>query len=364
MKFYSVITDTYASSPNTAPTPTLLMRNLRFSLIIPISLHMRLNRPLLLKTFSRSIHWGILVCAIVISQNAWSEEVTQNTSFQTVDVTNRKASDESLQHSTSFAMTALMDLGNLNIPSAVNNGMTAYGKYRNSETLDRLGDENTYRSSILSSAGTETPVYKKTDTTFRRLDPSFLRQGQFNEVASEFEKRSGMKRETFLTQLSDVSEKKIRRSDPQLVDKVVGRFESFISKIPNAEFRANLEKGVKMVPESVRSGIIAKAVQKFATPNGPTSPEPTTSPVVAKEEKDPAKAPEETVAAVEAAAPAAASPAPETSSVVPSREPSSTNGKNPLGNIIQAAIDTQENEVSIFQQITKKYRSLTPNLVN
>lgn len=323
---------------------------------------MRLNLNFL-KNFSRFILWGNLWCALLLIQNAWSEEVTQNTSFQTVDVTNRKASDASLQHSTSFAMTALLDLGNLNIPSAVNNGMTAYGKYRNSETLDRLGDENTYRSSILSSAGTETPVFKKTDTTFRRLDPSFLRQGKFNEVASEFEKRSGMKRETFLTQLSDVSEKKIRRSDPQLVDKVVGRFESFISKIPNADFRANLEKGVKMVPESVRSGIIAKAVQKFATPAGPTSPEPPTTPVVAQEEKAPANVSPETVAALEAPAAPVTPSAPEVSPV-PSREPSSTDGKNPLGNIIQAAIDTQENEISIFQQITKKYRSLTPNLVN
>lgn len=306
--------------------------------------------------------FGAIFSLFLIGSNSWSEEVTQNTSFQNIDLTNRKASDESLQHSTSFAMSALLDLGNLNIPSAVNNGMTAYGKYRNSETLDRLGDENAYRSSILSSAGGETPVFKKTDTTFRRLDPNFLRQGKYNEVATEFEKRSGMKRETFLTQLSDVSEKKIRRSDPQLVDKVVGRFENFIAKIPNADFRANLEKGVKMVPESVRSGIIAKAVQKFATPATPSSTPEITNPVASKDEK-PATA-VNTSPVAEAVTPTepAASSIPEVST--PARSPSSEDGKNPLGNIIQAAIDTQENEVTIFQQVTKKYRTLTPNLLN
>ncbi len=320
-----------------------------------------------LENFVRPIFIGIsLAFAMAISTSTFANDVTQNTSFQTTDVTNRQASDQSLQHSTSYAMTALMDLGNLNVPSAVNNGMTAYGKYRNSETLDRLGDQNAYRSSALSSAGSAAPaVMRKTDTTFRRLDPSFLRQGKFNEVASEFEKRSGMKRETFLNQMSEISEKKIKRSDPQLVDKVIGRFESFISKIPNADFRANLEKGVKMVPESVRTGIISKAVQKFANPmNAATSAAGNELPITPAENKAAPVAAEKVETPVVAEAPMEPA-APVADLSASSRAPAAADdGKNPLGNIIQAAIDTQETEVSIFQQVSKKYRSLTPVLVN
>jgi hypothetical protein len=304
--------------------------------------------------------------AFLFATSVYANEVTQNTSFQNTDVTKRKASDESLQHSTSYAMTALMDLGNLNIPAAVNNGMTAYGKYRNSETLDKLGDQNAYRSSALSSATSGAPaVMRKTDTTFRRLDPNFLRQGPYNEVASEFEKRSGMKRETFLSQMSEISEKKIKRSDPQLVDKVIGRFENFIAKIPNADFRANLEKGVKMVPDSMRTGIISKAVQKFANPlNAAATTAATEVPVTAEKKEEP-KAAEPVATPVVAEAPAEEPIAPAPDLSAPSRTPATADdGNNPLGNIIQAAIDTQENEVSIFQQVSKKYRSLTPILVN
>jgi hypothetical protein len=304
---------------------------------------------------------AVLMASFLYCFPSLAEDVNQNTSFQTTDITNRKASDTSLQHSTSYAMTALMDLGNLNIPSAVNNGMTAYGKYRNSETLDKLGDQNIMRAGSLSTAGSEGNLTaRKTDTTFRRLDPNFMRQGKFHEVASEFEKRSGMKREQFLNQMSEISEKKIRRSDPQLVDKVIGRFENFVAKIPNADFRANLEKGIAMVPASVRTGIISKAVQKFASPSGLSvasndSPaqSKTETPVAVENQEPPKEVAQET------ASPQQVAPS------VSVREPASSGeSDNPLGNIIQSAIDTHEDGFTIFQQVSKKYRTLQPSLIN
>lgn len=279
--------------------------------------------------------------------------VEQNTAYLTTDGTNRVGSDESLQQSTGYAMTALMDLSNLNIQGAVNNGMTAYGKYRNSETLDKLGDQNVRNAGALSSVGSEAPSRAPTVTTFRRLDPSFLQKGKFAEVAAEFEKRSGMKRETFLNQLADVSEKKISRKDPQLVDKVVGRFESFISKIPNKDFRGNLQKGVKMVPETVRTGLISKAVAKFAgmMASGP-APE-ISAPKVAAAPAPVAAEP----AAVAALAPEAAAPA---AVVAEERAPASEDPQNPLGNIVQAALETQNQDPTIFQQVSRRIRILTP----
>lgn len=288
-----------------------------------------------------------------------AEGTNQNTAYLDTDVKNRAASDTSMQHSTGYAMNALMDLGNLNIKSAVNNGMNAYGKYRNSETLDKLGDINFNQANALSSVGGEgaSAAPRKTDTTFRRLDPSFLHKGEMNKVATEFEKKSGMKRETFLGQLSEISEKKIRRSDPQLVDKVLGRFESFIAKIPNKDFRDNLQKGVNMVPQSMRTGIISKAVAKFSNALAPEgAPAPAAAQVAAAPEETPLVAAAEEEAPPAAEQPAAVAAVTEAS---PAREPASEEA-NPLGNIIQAALDEQNQDPTIFQIVTRRYRLLTP----
>jgi hypothetical protein len=260
-------------------------------------------------------------------------------------------------------MNALMDLGNLNIKSAVNNGMNAYGKYRNSETLDKLGDINFNQASALSSVGSDgaSAAPRKTDTTFRRLDPSFLRKGEMAQVASEFEKKSGMPRETFLNQLSEISEKKIRRSDPQLVDKVLGRFENFVAKIPNKDFRNNLQKGVNMVPQSLRTGIISKAVAKFSNALAPgTTPSPAAEQVAAAPADAQVPAEASTGEEVAEAAPSA-EPAMEASRELASDDPAN-DPANPLGNIIQAAIDTQSQDPTIFQIVTRRYRLLTPTI--
>lgn len=287
----------------------------------------------------------------------------QDEFFKATDLKNRGASDDSLKHSTAYAMNALMDLSNLNIKSAVNNGMTAYGKYRNSETLDKLGDQNIQRAGSLASVGSAVSTSGPTNTTFRRLDPSFLRKGKFGEIASEFEKRSGMPREKFLAQMSDVSEKKIRRSDPKLVDKVVGRFENFVAQIPNPDFRNKLQKGVEMVPATVRTGLISQAVSKFANATSgaalptvseissanlsPTSPTPASEPIA--EAYIPVTGVD---VKAEERAPASEPTAPE--------HVDASDGSNPLGSIIQAAIATQGQDTTIFQQVSRRYRIVTP----
>jgi hypothetical protein len=302
----------------------------------------------------------------------WAQDQTKL--FQATETRNRAGSDDSLKNSTAYAMNALMDLSNLNIKSAVNNGMTAYGKYRNSETLDRLGDENMRRAASLASVGSSAVTeVKKTETTFRRLDPKFLREGKFAKVASEFEKRSGMPRETFLSQMSEISEKKISRSDPQLVNKVIGRFENFVAKIPNADFKAQLQQGVELVPASQRTGLISQAVSKFAatTPSLPAdsavsaaSPAAEIPSALGAAEAAPS-ATEASDGTVAAKAPSADDRAPASAFEPNLNEISDTGveeGSNPLGGIIQAAIDTQAQDLSLFQQITRRYRVLTPQL--
>ena len=291
----------------------------------------------------------------------------QNTAFLETDKKNRAGSDESLKHSTVFAMSALMDLGNLNIPAAVNNGITAYGKYRNSGTLDRLSNENMLNSASMSSAGTEAPTINFIKTTFRRLDPSFLRSGKYSQVAEQFEKKTGMKREQFLTKLSDVSEKKLKKDDPQLAQKALQEFEGFISAIPNQSFRANLQKGVNLVPKTIRTELIAKAVTKFSSVSPPSG----NSQGAQRETASAPAAAAISVPAASSSGPLASAPpetpqepgaAPDPALASPIAEAQPSEQKNALQNVIVAALDTQGEEPSIFQQVSRKYRSLTPQL--
>lgn len=325
------------------------------------------------------------VAALTCAQS-YAAGTGQDQFFVNTDQKNRVASDDSMKSSTTFAMSALMDLASLKIPAAVNNGMTAYGKYRNSETLDKLGDLNQARAASMASIGNGTGSGKieKTQTSFRRLGTGFLREGPAAEVAAEFEKRSGMTREKFMQHLSSVSEKKISRNDPQLVDKVLTRFEGFIADIPNPEFKGNLQKAVNMVPSTVRTGLIGKAVAKFASVVSAANASSSTVSDVSAADLGAAGA----AATAAAPAPAAASAsglggsdaesgsgasravAAADGNVVPTLGTSLTElpnsrgsdgAANPLGNIVQAAITSQgqAKDITIFQQVSRVYRNMT-----
>lgn len=298
---------------------------------------------------------------LILASSAPARAVNQNEAMLDADAKNRLASDYSLQHSTTYAMGALMDLGNLNMKSAVNNGMKAYGKYRNSQTMDKLGDINFNQANSMASVSANAPPPRKTETTYRRLDPSFMSKGEHAKVAAEFEKKSGMSRGQFLTQLADVSEQKIKRSDPQLMSKVFGTFENFVAKIPNKDFRRNLQKGMNLVPESVRAGVISKAIKDFShipAPEGyvaapmPTAPAASAAPAMASAGPVDPVSPGPAAASAAGAVSAAREPA--------SDSPGSSAG---IGNIIEAAIQTQNQDPTIFQLVTRRYRLLTPALL-
>lgn len=300
----------------------------------------------------------------LFAHDSRAEDKLNQTNAQTVaEDLNRKASDQSLQSSTTSAMKALMNLASANVPGAISNGMTAYGKYRNSENLDIMGDKNILNQAQMASAGTALPKVSAVSaspagTTFRRLDPAFLRKGEAAAVAAEFEKQTGMKREDFLAQLSTISENKIHSNDPQLMDKAFSRLEAFVAKIPNKDFRGKLQKGISMVPGTVRNGLVAKAISKFAGFMSGDSGEPAL-----------AQKPAEAAAPVVAEAPA---PAPEAvAAAEPNREPAATVAMEAktesapdsgLADVIHAAMDTQAAEPTIFEIVSRRYRIVTPLL--
>jgi hypothetical protein len=275
-------------------------------------------------------------------------------------------SDNSLRSSTVYIMQALIDFNNTRLVSAVKNGYQAYGQYRNAENLDHLKDQTAISANSLGSADSA-PIYTSTytNTTYARLDPSFLRQGTADTISGEFERETGMTREDFLSQLSSISEQKIKRSDPQMIDKALSRLEGFIQKVPNTEFRQNAERNLALVPNSVRRGMISQAVSKLAGffDTGPANSALNASSItdLASGKLPEVKPGSEITAASSATDNVARKPA--ATGITQPGVPSASSGKTGAEGAVAAALFTQENgDVTIFQQVTKRYRILTPLL--
>lgn len=311
----------------------------------------------------RHTNYFLFILVALAAAPAFAANINQTNAQQAAENLNRQGSDQSMQNATTSAMKALMHFEQGEMPSAISNGMNAYGKYRNSEDLDKMGDKNTLNQASMGSldGSSVSGAVKKTSTTFRRLDPSFLRQGEAGKIAAEFEQRTGMKREDFLKEMSNVSEQKISRNDPHLMEKVFERFEGFVKKIPNAEFRNHVQQRVDSVPATVRNGLIGKAIGKFASflsgggggaPEAPVAQVPTPAPTAGKAEAAPVAAPAATATSAVTAPTATATQA-----------KSSDDSKNALlGNVLNAAMNSQAVEPTIFEMVTRQYRELTPGL--
>src|SRR3989344_4380440 len=194
---------------------------------------------------------------------------------------NDRASDLSMENATGFAMKAVMDLASLNIGGAIRNGVTSYGNCRNSESLDDLTDRNivdAYMLTSLAEPGHVVFVAKDTSflaggarkfgserTTFRRLDKKFLYTGEMNELAKQFEKKTGLTREQFFDVLAAASEEKISPDDSQVVEKSMARLRGFVSMIPNEKIQARLKELVDEVPEFFQRGVVANSISQATT---------------------------------------------------------------------------------------------------
>lgn len=330
------------------------------------------------------------LCLLVSSfsaANSQAEDFSQAGSQETASKLNNRGSDDSMQAATNSAMVAVMNLAALNIPGAFSNGYRAYGQYINSEKLDDLERKNQQRKGSMASIG-HAPIGGSagsssggggkngggiTGTTFSRLDPNFLYKGESAEIASEFEKRSGMKREEFLQHLGSATDSDITFQDPNLLQKIESRFEQFKAGIRNQDFRNGLDRAASMFSPSMRAEAIAKIQTYYNEQWQGGSP---SAPLVAT---DSSGAPSGEKGAQAAASAAAAANAVENSisEKVAQRSPASSGSQSMEKNLFigispqdsQAAINelfsqsaANEND-SIFQKVSKKYRTLTPAML-
>lgn len=335
-----------------------------------------------------SIPLLFLALAALPGANAHAD-MNQAEALAAAAAVNRSGSDESMQNSTTSAMKAMLELNNQNRPGAMKNGYKAFGEYRTSEDLDIVRMKNRIRQIDMFtnnvSIHTKVPAWAKSKevfaTTYSRLDPKFLHQGEAAKVAEEFERKSGMRREVFLKHMAKASESKISAKDPNLTEKVLSRFASFVDEIPNEEFRGNVKKQIESVSPGSQAGLIRDGVDhvfEILAKYGVN--------VAPKMAALPERGTNETsrMPSSVAEASAAFTGVMETGRVARPEDPLLASKKNfvqemasrdadfrglgnekfsgdPIGSVMQTALDEQA-ETSIFRQVSRRYRAVTPAL--
>jgi hypothetical protein len=300
---------------------------------------------------------------------------------------NNTGSDNSMDAATNSAMRAMMSLAALNIPGAFSNGYKAYGQFINSEKMDdvelkalrrrgsmaSLGSAGSAGGTGSASGGNGSAGGAISGTTsFSRLDPSYLYRGETGETANEFEKVSGMKRETFFKHLASATDSDLNYNDPNLLQKLETRFAAFKADVPNATFKEGLEKAEKLFPQEARVEALGRLSSMYseAWANSPadiSSPAlagsgaaeiPAAIPLLPLVPAQTADSSGENEATPEGGRQLASSPA--------SREGvyigiSATNSEEMVNEFLSTP--TAAETESLFVKVSKRYRQLTPALL-
>jgi hypothetical protein len=319
-----------------------------------------------------------------------SAAVNQENSQAIATKINNDGSDDSEDDGIKHGTIALTCLGALNIPCAFHYGYKGYGNYINSQKLDDLHKvtrnlDHTMNSIGYGAVGGQgsgsgaSQVDQSTVTGSARKwadkDTSFLYKGEMNDVAAQFEKNSGMSRETLFKHIASAADAGLNWDDPNLLNKLEQRYHAFASGITNPTFKSNLDKaysvytlgkkldllgefrdfyvknryGDKNAPNSrlAENGVAAGPVNGSAMPSGT------------------AASPEEASRGLASAETPAGSVNHSTSPSAPSEEYLSKEDGMYLGLDAKSGDlfkDIQDSD-SIFRIVSKKYRKLTPALI-
>jgi hypothetical protein len=354
-----------------------------------------------MKMTSRAI-LSLTLLSLFFSSPSHSNALNQNAANEAAARTQRRGSDQSMVASNNSAMRAVMNLATLNIPGAFSNGYRAYGEYINSEKLDSLEARNLKEQSKYTTLGVKrnTPnsggpgslpsgsggssavkalapsaqAPNAGGTTFSRLDPSFLYEGETDGVAAEFEKKSGMKRETFLKHIASATDSDIHWNDPNLMAKLEARFQAFVADVPNPEFRSGLQRAASLFPSGARIEVLQKLAGFYQDANKSWNGSDGSSQLAEKNlssgkldmglnadnDRSPASQEGHVVAAT-SSLPAESSSTEALTKANPARGASLYIGlRADAQTTLQDFLPSDQKEESIFQIINKKYRQLTP----
>ena len=230
----------------------------------------------------------VLIFALALFGSSRSEADTQAGLEDEARAVHHQGKGDSEDECETHVFMALMDLSALNIGGAISNGYHAYGNYLNSQKMNNLGGQakglNKGMDSLVNTmqrAGAELSAKGvnrgATDVSgsSKFVPNDRLYQGELGKVAAEFEQRSGMKREEVLAHLKDAHDHGYRWDDPNLASQMEARYNQFAARIPNADFRAGLEKAAEIgraYPKDTQEKFIGQATDLYNRYFGDTNP--------------------------------------------------------------------------------------------
>ncbi len=308
-------------------------------------------------------------------------------------------------------MRAMSRLASLDIGGAIHYGYKGYGNYINSENMDDLDAMTNNRRGKMGSAGLTSvsggggngsgavangdyvnptgperegarlpdgysgkSTNSESSITKRRWserDKGFLYRGETGEVAAEFEKKTGMSRETFANHVASIVDARLSFDDPDLMNKLERRFLAFKAEKMNSDFKSKLEKVHSMFSFAKKTEMLQEAADFFnqhRSKGGQGGEMLANSPTPAEEGKTPATGENGSVDRAPASAEEGAAIALAPQSADPNKaEVSRDQMKLYLGldgskgdelkDILNGSEDT------IFKLVHKRYRKLTPGLL-
>lgn len=159
-----------------------------------------------------------------------------------------KAADESLRASAVRGMQAFTHFGKGSWGNAWKSGVEAFRAYDRAGKLDDARNAAARKAHALGDGKKPAPAPVK--TTFSRLDPAFLKQGEAAAAAAELEKVTGIRGGRFLSRLSKASDDPVEWSDPKLGTKLLARIEDAGSDLREGRFKTMFRAALKAFPAS------------------------------------------------------------------------------------------------------------------
>lgn len=285
-----------------------------------------------------------------------SDTLTQTESERQADSLYHDASEADLRHAAVNAMRAMTSLGQGNLLAAYRVGTTAFGQWSNSNDLD-------YASMTAANAGQNLGATQKESASrshgFSRLTPNFLYEGDAALAAAEFEKTTGMKRETFLKRLADANDHPIPMNDPHMISKYVERVDALTKDMTNTTVKSVFQKTLHAIPLSWLD------VTSAAVKNSISSAMRAPAALAQSETRVPAAS---SVKIEKVTQTSEAAPLPDRSAItetksqaLPSKEAIAQEGQGVVNTNFMKEIlfsEQQEGEDSLFRRVRARYQSL------
>jgi hypothetical protein len=311
---------------------------------------------------------------------ALADDINQASSQDQATNQNHDGAKGTMDEATNRATIALMDLGELNIPGALSNGYKAYGHYLNHNQLKDLesatnanaGTMNSMAGGMVSGASgssvaggeSASAITGSPGQDFRDLGHASLYEGPAAAALSQFEQKTGLKREVLVQNIGQLVDE-IARTDMPLEEQgmlIEHHYDRFAASMPNREFGGHLATVKAMLPLSLRlsflSHLLGQRDESALLARAAPKPTPMTSLVAAVVPAAAAPA----IAAPAPAGDAAAAPAPTVAAVsddTPVRDPANTPAMI-VGVQSDPSINLTDDDATLFTRVKVRYRSLTP----